>query len=248
MPGRVARHLHCGRRCRYGWRPGASLQIASRRSCSMLRTLRARRPSPAMVVALHRPRPGPGGHLLRGRQAGQEHRRQPPAARERRHGGRAEGRRRGLDQGARRLAHRPGRQRVDARRSAERALSAAGAGRATVADGLAQIVYRASTTKLGPAPGNGTSNESDFTEVRCPEGHRVIGGGIQLDPDGMSQVDGFPSAGARAGPGAPPTTTCSRSTASRSTRSASWRRRSGDNGGRTETADPHSATGDLPRT
>src|SRR4051812_48028245 len=33
---------------------------------------------------LHRPRPDPGGHLVRGRQAGQEQRRQPPAARERR--------------------------------------------------------------------------------------------------------------------------------------------------------------------
>ena len=75
------------------------------------------------------------------------------------------------------------------------ALRAAGADRAAVADGLAQIVYRTTTTKLGPAPGNGTSNESDLTEARCPEGHRVVGGGIQLDPDGMSQVDGFPSAG-----------------------------------------------------
>ena len=75
------------------------------------------------------------------------------------------------------------------------AARAAGADRAAIADSLAQVVYRTTTATLGPAPGNGTSNESDLTEARCPEGHRVIGGGIQLDPDGMAQVDGFPSAG-----------------------------------------------------
>ena len=74
------------------------------------------------------------------------------------------------------------------------ALRAAGADRAAVADSLAQVVYRTTTATLGPAPGNGTSSESDPTEARCPEGHRVVGGGIQLD-DSMSQVDGYPSAG-----------------------------------------------------
>ena len=68
-------------------------------------------------------------------------------------------------------------------------------GRSAVTDSLAQVVYRTTTATLGPAPVSGTSSESDPTEARCPEGHRVIGGGIQLDPDGMSQVDGFPSAG-----------------------------------------------------
>jgi hypothetical protein len=74
------------------------------------------------------------------------------------------------------------------------AAQAAAADRAAVADSLAQVVYRTTTATLGPAPGNGTSSESDPTEARCPEGHRVIGGGIQLE-DSMSQVDGFPSSG-----------------------------------------------------
>ena len=71
---------------------------------------------------------------------------------------------------------------------------AAGADRAAVTDSVAQIVYRTTTATLGPAPGNGTSSESDPTEARCPEGHRVVGGGIQLE-DSMSQVDGYPSSG-----------------------------------------------------
>jgi len=74
------------------------------------------------------------------------------------------------------------------------AVQAAGAARAAVADGLAQIVYTVTSATLGPAPGNGTSSESDPTEARCPAGHRVVGGGIQLE-DSMSQVDGYPSSG-----------------------------------------------------
>ena len=74
------------------------------------------------------------------------------------------------------------------------AARAAGADRAAIADSLAQVVYRTTTAKLGPAPGNGTSTESDPTEARCPAGHRVVGGGIQLE-DSMSQVDGYPSSG-----------------------------------------------------
>jgi len=75
------------------------------------------------------------------------------------------------------------------------AVQAAGADRAVVTDSLAQVVYRTTTATIGPAPGNGTSSESDLTEARCPEGHRVIGGGIQLLEDSMSQVDGYPSGG-----------------------------------------------------
>jgi len=70
------------------------------------------------------------------------------------------------------------------------------------AGGLDRVFYRVSTVGVGPAPPPDPANPANLQSTlgvataRCDAGQLVVGGGVSVDPENMSVIDGYPDGAA----------------------------------------------------
>ena len=68
------------------------------------------------------------------------------------------------------------------------------------AGGVDRVFYRVSTVGVGPATPTSDVNNPQSTlgvaTARCDAGQLVVGGGVSVDPENMSVIDGYPDGAA----------------------------------------------------